>query len=109
MYLDTRFLSQPHNHSSKSANTTESLTCLAKEQWENESEGTRQFFKLQESKAKEQYAQQVAAGEDYEAQGGMSFERERERAEAERMDVDKAENAGESQPAAGGGFTSING
>ena len=94
---------------------------LARETWETESEGVKQFYLLQESKAKENYDTQVAAAQDYElqqqeARGGAPEERavsfDRERVEAERMEVDNAERAGEAgraSPGGAGGFTSING
>lgn len=138
MYAEARFLSQPHNHSSKHANTTEALMQLAHETWDTESEGVKQYYLLQESKAKESHEAKVAAAQEYETQqqqqqqqeavrGGAtakdkavpSEEREREQAESERMVVDdegektteaKTGDRASSAAAAGaGGFTSING
>ena len=123
LYAEARFLSQPHTHSSKHASTPAALMDLARETWDTESEGVKQFYLLQESKAKENYETQVAAAQNYEmqqqeARGGVpegraiSFDREREKAEAERMEVDDAERVGETgRGSAGGagGFTSING
>lgn len=99
---------------------------LAQETWDTESQGTKQYYFLQESIAKKAYDEKVAAAQDYEArqeeavrgtasEGGepVSFNGERERTEAERMEVDNAEGAGNSERDSSGGgaagFTSING
>ena len=93
---------------------------LAHETWDTESEGVKQYYLLQESKAKESHEAKIAAAREYEAQQQVaaseeratSFEREREGAEAERMEVDDAEKtaeAGRVSATGAGGFTSING
>ena len=123
LYAESRFLSQPHTHSSKHASTPAALMDLARETWDTESEGVKQLYLLQESKAKETYETHVAAAQSYEMQQqearsgapeerAVSFERERERPEAERMEVDNAERAEEvdrGSAVGAGGFTSING
>lgn len=102
---------------------------LAHETWDTESEGVKQYYLLQESKAKESHDAKVAAAREYEAQhpqeamrGGATSEdratsseqdRERggevekhvERVETERMQVDEAEKAAEAEAEAGGPST----
>ena len=115
MYLDGRFLSQPHKH--PQANSEQALIQLAEESWENESEGTKQLYKLQEAKQRQAYNNQRTLSLEYEKrQQQQRKETERKRNGAENGDEDeedededeqvKVEGAGST--AAGGGFTSIN-
>lgn len=96
----------------------------AEDNWDAESEGVKQLFLLQETKARETYEIQLAAARDYEFQQqqsrvdgpeeekAVSSERDVEKKGGEKMDVDNVEKEGEAAEGgadAGGGFTSING
>ena len=123
IYADQRHLSSPQNQSGKQSTSQAALMKQAEENWENESEGVRQLFLLQEVKAKETYEKQVAAAREYEMQQQQtradapeeekaeSSERDLVKVEGERMEVDnevRETEAAEEGAEPAGGFTSIN-
>lgn len=67
MYADERFLSPKNADTDNENKTPEALMRLAHEAWDTtESEGVKQYYLLQESKAKENYETKVAAVRQYE-------------------------------------------
>ena len=123
MYAEDRYLSNPSKY--PEAADERSLLKLARENWENESAGTQELFKLRASKAQDAYEVRMKRAEEYDNEARTEDRGRKTRstrvsaaaaaaahaaAEAdesmEGVEYDEDDDAGEDKVQ---GFTSING